>query len=215
MAKIAPSLLAADLCRLDQVLAMLERQSVSLIHLDIMDGHYVPNITFGVNWVKSIAQNTTIPLDVHLMVEDPDRFALSFIDAGASYLSFHLEACCHPLRLKQKIVEAGALPGLALNPATPLSELEFLWEEFELLLLMSVNPGFFGQSFIPQVLRKIQAARQRLISLKKRPLLEVDGGIDLCNVHQLIEGGVDIIVVGAGIFSQQDPEKALSQFMAL
>jgi len=208
MVKIAPSILAADLCELGKTLEVLERAGVHLIHVDVMDGHFVPNITFGVDFVKQIKIRTKIPLDVHLMVENPEFFCLQFLEAGADYLSFHLEATHHPQRLLSCIRESGKA-GLALNPATPLNSLDHLWGEFDFLLLMSVNPGFAGQKFLPQMERKIAEAKNKIVSLNVNCELEVDGGISLKNAPLIADRGADILVLGAGIFAHPDPEEAL------
>ncbi len=212
MVKIAPSILACDLCDIGKALEMLERARAHLIHVDVMDGHFVPNITFGLDFVRHIKKRTKIPLDVHLMVENPEFFCQQFLELGVEYLSFHLEATHHPQRLLSKIREQ-ANAGIVLNPATPLGFLEHLWGEFDFLLLMTVNPGFAGQKFLPQMEGKIREARRKISSLRLNCELEVDGGINLKNAPIIAEYGANILVLGAGIFAHSNPEEALSQLM--
>lgn len=212
MVKIAPSILAADLCNIGTVLETLNRAKVPLIHVDVMDGHFVPNITFGLDFVRQLKRETKIPLDVHLMVENPEFFSSQFLELGVDYLSFHLEATKHPQRLLSQI-RGGAKAGIVLNPATPLNFLDYLWGEFDFLLLMTVNPGFAGQKFLPQMEGKIKGAKRRISDLNLNCELEVDGGINLNNAPLVAEWGADILVLGAGIFAQPDPEKTLLQLM--
>lgn len=212
MVKIAPSILASDLCELGRTLEMLNRVGVHLIHVDVMDGHFVPNITFGLDFVRQIKRKTKIPLDVHLMVKNPEFFCQQFLELGVEYLSFHLEATSHPQRLLSKIREQGKA-GIVLNPATPLSFLEYLWGEFDFLLLMTVNPGFAGQKFLPQMEGKIREARQKISSFNLDCELEIDGGINLMNAPLIASYGANILVLGAGIFGHPDPEEALLRLM--
>ncbi|MCR4428736.1 MAG: ribulose-phosphate 3-epimerase [Caldiserica bacterium] len=213
MVKISPSILASDLCELGRTIDQLQRFQVPLIHIDVMDGHFVPNITFGLDFLKSLKKRTSIPLDVHLMVENPEFFSFQFLELGVGYLSFHLEATLHPQRLLKSIREKGARAGIVLNPATPLTFLEHLWGEFDFLLLMTVNPGFAGQKFLPQMEEKIKQAKLEIVSRGITCELEVDGGINLENAPVVFSWGADILVIGAGIFSHPDPEEALQKLM--
>lgn len=213
MVKISPSILASDLLELGKTIDLLQKVQVPLIHIDVMDGHFVPNITFGLDFVKALKRKTSIPLDVHLMVENPEFFSTQFLEQGVEYLSFHLEATLHPQRLLSRIREQGSKAGIVLNPATPLSLLNHLWGEFDFLLLMTVNPGFAGQKFLPQMEGKIKEAKSIILSRGVSCELEVDGGINLENAPLVASWGADILVLGAGIFAQSDPEGSLLKLM--
>jgi ribulose-phosphate 3-epimerase len=212
MVKIAPSILAADLCNIGSVLEILNRAKVPMIHVDVMDGHFVPNITFGLDFAQQLKRNVRIPLDVHLMVENPEFFSPQFLELGVEYLSFHLEATKHPQRLLSQI-RTKTKAGIVLNPATPLSSLEYLWGEFDFLLLMTVNPGYAGQKFLPQMENKIKEAKRIISDLNLKCELEIDGGVNLSNAPLIAKWGADILVLGAGIFAQPDPEKVLLKLM--
>ena len=201
---IAPSILAADFVRLADEIAAVERAGADLLHIDVMDGHFVPNLTIGPPVVESIKKVTKLPLDVHLMITNADAFIPEFVAAGADYVTVHVEACPHLHRTIQSIKERGAKAGVTLNPATPVSLLQDILADVDLVLVMSVNPGFGGQKFIPSVLKKIAGIREMLDRIQSRALLEVDGGVKVDNAAQIIAAGANILVAGSAIFSSQD-----------
>lgn len=204
MTKIAPSLLSADFMRLGEEIKAVEQAGVDMLHLDIMDGHFVPNITIGPFIVEAIRRMTTLPLDVHLMIEDPDRYIESFIKAGADYLTVHIEASIHLHRTIHWIKESGVRAGVSLNPATPVWGLDHILGDLDLVLIMSVNPGFGGQGFIPQVLEKIRTVKTVIKERGLPVLLEVDGGIKFENAQDVSVAGADILVMGSGFFNSGD-----------
>ena len=208
MVKIAPSVLSADFGALAEEVAKVEA-GADLFHVDVMDGHFVHNITIGPLVVEAIHRRTRVPLDVHLMIQNPERYISAFARAGASYLTVHAEVCPHLHRTIQQIREAGAKPGVALNPSTSLHTVDHVLDQVDLILLMSVNPGFGGQSFIPFVLKKIEALAQRLQRLNPRPELEVDGGIKMENCRAVAQAGATILVAGSAIFGAPDPRAAV------
>ena len=209
MKKLSPSILSADFTRLRDELQAAEEGGADYIHVDVMDGHFVPNITIGPLMVETVRKITALPLDVHLMITDPDRYVTDFIRAGSTLLTVHAEACLHLQRTLCFIREEGAKPGVVLNPATPLSAVEYVLGDADLLLLMTVNPGFGGQTFIPSMLGKIGQARA-LIDGKKLPVeLEVDGGITLDNIEAISRAGADVIVSGSAVFKSTDCRKTL------
>lgn len=204
MGKISPSILSADFTRLGQEVEEVERAGADYIHIDVMDGHFVPNITIGPMIVKAVRRVTKLPLDVHLMISDPDSFINEFIDAGADILTFHAEASKHIHRTIQHIKDGGIKAGVSLNPATPFSMLEYVLEDLDLILLMTVNPGFGGQKFIPEVLSKIEHAKKEI---EKRGLdieIEVDGGIGPETIGQVSAAGATAFVAGSAIFYSKD-----------
>ena len=201
---IAPSILSADFARLAEEVAAVERAGADLLHVDVMDGHFVPNLTVGPPIVESLKKVTKLPLDVHLMITNADAFIPEFAEAGADYLTVHVEACPHLHRTIQSIKERGVKAGVTLNPATPISSLQEILGDIDLVLIMSVNPGFGGQTFIPSVLRKITEARTRLDQMKSHALLEVDGGIKVENTREIVAAGATVLVAGSAIFSQRD-----------
>ena len=205
---IAPSILAADFAALGQAIAMAEAGGADLIHVDVMDGHFVPNITIGVPVVRSLKRVATVPLDVHLMIEAPDRYVEAFVEAGAARLSVHLEVLPHLHRTIQLIKSLGARAGVALNPSTPVSALEEIAGDVDHVLVMSVNPGFGGQTFIPRSESKIQAVRALLDAAGNPAPIEVDGGVDETNAARLVAAGASILVAGAAIFGAADPVAA-------
>jgi ribulose-phosphate 3-epimerase len=205
---IAPSILSADFATLGTEIAAAERGGADLIHVDIMDGHFVPNLTMGPPVVRSIGKVAKVPLDVHLMIEEPDRFIEAFVLAGAAMISVHVEAVPHLHRTIQLIKQLGAKPGVAINPATPVGALEEIAGDVDHVLVMSVNPGFGGQTFIPRSESKIQAVRALLDRRGSRAAIEVDGGIDLSNAARIIEAGATILVAGHSIFGTGDAERA-------
>ena len=197
--KIAPSLLSADFANLESEIALLDPSLVDYLHLDVMDGHFVPNITIGPDVVKAIASRTNIPLDVHLMIEKPERFIKQFADAGAHIISVHVEAATHLQRCLQQIRECGCKAGVSLNPATPLEALRYILEDTDLILVMTVNPGFGGQKFIPQMMQKIKDCAALIKNHNIE--LEVDGGVKISNIKDLYEAGAQVFVSGSEIFS--------------
>lgn len=204
MLKIAPSILSADFMRLGEEIRAAEAAGADMLHLDIMDGHFVPNITIGPAVVDAINKITKLPLDVHLMIEEPDKFLKDFIDAGADYLTVHIEASRHLHRTIQRIKESGVKAGVSLNPATPIWSLDHILLDIDMVLLMSVNPGFGGQGFIPSVLDKIKALRDIIVQRCINVLIEVDGGVKSDNFGEIASAGADIVVMGSAFFSSGD-----------
>jgi ribulose-phosphate 3-epimerase len=202
--RIAPSILSSDFARLADEVARVEAAGADWLHVDVMDGHFVPNLTIGPPIVEALRKVTRLPLDVHLMMTNPDCFIQEFAEAGANYLTVHVEACPHLHRTVQSIKERGVKAGVSLNPATSLSTVEEIIGEADLLLIMSVNPGFGGQQFIPSVLQKIQRARQLIDRTGSHAALEVDGGVKIDNVGQIVQAGADILVAGSAIFCSDD-----------
>lgn len=209
--QIAPSILAADLLKLEAQVKTVVEQGADMIHIDIMDGHFVPNLTFGPNMVATVKRITDLPLDVHLMIENPDQSIESYAKAGASILTVHQEACTHLHRTLQFIHSLGVKAGVSLNPATPLCTLENIMENIDLILVMTVNPGFGGQSFIPQGYNKITKARKMIEKSGRDIFLEVDGGVSPETVENIVTNGADVLVAGNSIFGQQDIAKAFQE----
>jgi ribulose-phosphate 3-epimerase len=205
--RVAPSILSADFARLADAVARVEAAGADLIHVDVMDGHFVPNITIGVPVVAALSRVTKLPLDVHLMITDPDRYVDAFAGAGAAMITVHVEVLPHLHRTLTHIRHLGAKAGVALNPSTPVSLLVDVVDELDHVLIMSVNPGFGGQKFIPHSLVKIGQARQLLG--QSSAAVEVDGGVDMTNAGALVTAGASILVAGASIFGQPDPAVAL------
>ena len=208
MIKIAPSVLSADFGALADEIAKVEAEA-DLLHVDVMDGHFVPNLTIGPLIVEAIHRRTRVPLDVHLMIQNSERYIGAFARAGASYLTVHVEVCPHLHRTIQQIREAGVKAGVAVNPSTSLHTVEHVLGEVDLVLVMSVNPGFGGQSFIPFVLKKIEELARRMGRLPERPELEVDGGIKIENCRAVAQAGATILVAGSAIFGAPNPRAAL------
>ena len=209
--KLAPSILDADFTCLERELRKIESGGADLIHLDIMDGNFVPNISFGPRIVESIKSKTSLPLEVHLMVEKPENHIKSFINAGGDIIIVHYETSNHLDRLIQTINEANVKSGIALNPATPLSVTKYLTNKIDVLLLMTVNPGFGGQKFIPEMISKIEKARKIIDNQKKSISLVVDGGINLNNISKVTKAGAEIIVAGQIIFKSANPEMTVKK----
>ena len=212
MVEIVPSILSADFAKLAEEIARVERGGASMLHLDVMDGHFVPNLTIGPPVVASVRKATRLHLDVHLMIENPDRFAREYVRAGASSVSVHYEACRRLDATLDLIREAGALAGIVLNPATPIAALEDVLEVADYVLLMSVDPGFGGQGLIPYVLEKARKlARMRREKNLALPI-EIDGGVHRENLAEVVRAGCDWIVTGAAVFHSADPEAAVRDF---
>ena len=209
MALIAPSILSADFARIGEAVALAEKAGADLIHIDVMDGHFVPNLTLGPQLVASLRKMTRLPLDVHLMVEEPRTFVPAFIEAGADWISFHLEASAHLHKDVSLVRELGRKAGLALNPATPVGLLEEILPDLDFVLLMSVNPGWGGQRFIPSSREKIRSLGDRIRERALGVRIEVDGGVNLGNFEDLIEDGADVLVVGSAIYAAPDPASVI------
>ena len=201
---IAPSILPADGGRLGSEIAAVEKAGADWIHVDVMDGHFVPNITMGPAIIAALRKTTKLPFDVHLMIKNPDSYVESFAAAGADYITVHVEAATHLHRTVELIKKAGKKAGVSLNPATPLSSIEEILPDIDLLLIMSVNPGFGGQQFIKNSLVKIKRANKMLAELPQKPLLEVDGGVNLSNISAIAQAGADVLVAGAAVFGTAD-----------
>ena len=212
--KIAPSILSSDFARLADEVAAVEAAGADFLHVDVMDGHFVPNLTVGPPIVESIRKVTSLPLDVHLMITNPDSFIPEFAQAGANYLTIHTETCPHLRRTMQLIKEHGVKAGVTLKPATSLTTLEEVIADADLVLIMSVNPGFGGQKFIPAVLDKIAQARDLLVRTGSQALLEVDGGIKVDNAAEVIKAGAEVLVAGSAIFNSPNYAETIQAFRA-
>jgi ribulose-phosphate 3-epimerase len=204
MKKIAPSILSADFTRLAEEILRVEEGGADYIHIDVMDGHFVPNITMGPMIVEAARRCTGLPLDCHLMIEDPERFIGDFLRAGADIISIQWEASKHPNRAIQLIKESGARASVVLNPSTPLTFLEYVLSDVDMILIMTVNPGFAGQSFIPEMLDKVRALREMIDQKGLLVEIEVDGGIKLENIGKVAMAGGDVFVSGSGIYGTND-----------
>jgi ribulose-phosphate 3-epimerase len=211
---IAPSILAADFAALGEAIAAVERGGADLIHVDVMDGHFVPNLTVGPPLVKSLRRVATVPLDVHLMIEEPDRFIEAFAEAGAAMMSVHVEAVAHLHRTVHAIKALGVKAGVVLNPATPAFAIQELAADVDFVLVMSVNPGFGGQTFIPHSESKVRDVRALLDAVGNAAMVEIDGGIDRHNVARVVAAGARIIVAGSAVFHTPDPERATRELKA-
>ncbi|MDQ2976928.1 MAG: ribulose-phosphate 3-epimerase [Acidobacteriota bacterium] len=206
---IAPSILSADFSRLSEEIEAVERGGATILHVDVMDGHFVPNLTVGLPVVKSISRSTRLPIDAHLMISEPGRYAEQFVEAGAKMVSVHVEADAHLHRTLNSIKAAGAQAGVVLNPATPIESLTESLVFADYVLVMSVNPGFGGQRFIATSVDKVRRLRRMIEDRKLDTRIEIDGGIDKENIATVVAAGAEIIVAGSAIFGSQDPEAAV------
>jgi len=211
---LAPSILSADFAKLGDAIAAAERGGADLIHVDVMDGHFVPNITIGPPVVKSIKRVATVPLDVHLMITDPDRYIEAFAEAGAAMMSVHVEVLPHLHRTVHAIQKLGVKAGVVINPSTPVVALEEIAGDVDFVLVMSVNPGFGGQTFIPRSEGKVRDVRALLDRLGNQAPVEIDGGVDLKTVARVVGAGARILVAGAAVFHTPDPERATRELKA-
>lgn len=211
MTKVAPSILSADFANMGRDIEMLEKWGASYVHCDIMDGVFVPNMSFGPQLIKAIKKYTSLPLDVHLMITQPERYVEMFANAGADIITVHQEATMHLQRTLKLISDCGAKVGVALNPATSISSLENVLGDIDMVLIMTVNPGYGGQSLIPATINKIAAMKSMIEKSGKHIEIEVDGGIYPNNAQELISAGADIIVAGSAVFGSDDPQKAVSE----
>jgi ribulose-phosphate 3-epimerase len=212
--RIAPSLLCADFARLSDALAIAEEGGADLVHVDVMDGHFVPNLTIGPPVVRALKRATRLPLDVHLMIEKPEETLEKYIDAGADWISVHVEATRHLQRCLGLIRRGGAKAGAAINPGTPVAALAAAWGDVDFALVMSVNPGWGGQPFLRSSVTKVRRARENAAAAGAGAAIEVDGGVDAGNVAELVEAGAEILVAGTAIYGQGDPVSAIEKLRA-
>lgn len=209
--QVAPSILSADFAELGNGIQMIERAGADLVHIDVMDGHFVPNISFGIPVVKCARKATSLPFDVHLMIENPDKYIDAFADAGADIITVHQEACTHLHRTLQMIRKRNLRAAVALNPATPVSTLECILPDVDMVLLMSVNPGFGGQSYIKSTTRKIAVLRQMANAMGLTELdIEVDGGVDTVTYREVRDAGANVLVAGSAVFGASDPASVIA-----
>ena len=212
MIMLAPSILSANFANLIKDIKEVEKAGADMLHIDVMDGHFVPNISIGLPVIKSIKKVTRLPLDVHLMIVNPERYIDDFVSAGANYITVHTEACCHLHRLVENIRTLGAKPSVALNPATSLNDIEYIIDYLDMVLIMTVNPGFGGQNFIEKMIYKIDKLRKIILKRNLDVKIQVDGGINLDNVEEVVKAGADIIVAGSAIFRSDNIKNAVFEF---
>ena len=215
MKLIAPSILSADFSKLGEEVKAVETAGADWIHVDVMDGHFVPNITIGPLVAEAVRSVTQLPVDVHLMIENPDQYIEDFAKAGSTFLTVHPEACCHLHRTIRAIKDLGVKAGVSLNPATPLSAVEWVMEDVDLVLVMSVNPGFGGQKFIPQALQKIRDLKSMISARKLNAIIEVDGGVNQATIQSVSEAGANAFVAGSAIFGSPDYGETIGKFRSL
>jgi len=215
MFKLAPSILSADFSKLGEHVSLIEKGGADLIHVDVMDGHFVPNISFGASVMKSLNGKTEMNYDVHLMIENPDKYLEDFVTDKTEYITVHQEACTHLHRTVQHIKGLGIKAGVSINPATPVAVLEDILEDVDMVLVMSVNPGFGGQKFIPNALKKINQLAEIRRERNLEFLIEVDGGVTLNNALEISEAGADILVAGSAVFGAEDVVKRTQEFKSL
>ncbi len=215
MKRIAPSILSADFTRLGEEVRAVEAAGADWIHVDVMDGHFVPNITMGPMVVEAVRRSTSLPIDVHLMIENPERYVADFAAAGASLISVQVEACLHLHRTLHLIRESGCQPGAVLNPSTPLQSLEWVLADLDFVLLMSVNPGFGGQRFIPASLDKVRRLREMLQRRGSLALIEIDGGVNESTIAEIARAGADVLVAGSAIYQSADYARTIRRFREL
>jgi ribulose-phosphate 3-epimerase len=212
MIKLAPSILSANFAGLLEDIRKVEKAGVDLLHIDVMDGHFVPNITIGSLVLESIKGKTNLPFDVHLMIENPDRYIPNFVNAGADIITVHVETCPHIHRTIQNIKSHGVKAAVALNPGTSLTSIEYILEELDMVLIMSVNPGFGGQHFIPSALEKIRSLKNMLDERSLKLDIQVDGGIKLENAAEIVQAGANVLVAGSAIFNTESIEETVKMF---
>ena len=212
---IAPSILSADFSRLGREVEAVQQAGAEVIHVDVMDGHFVPNITIGPLVVRAVRQVTDLPVDVHLMITEPDRYLQDFAEAGADWITVHVEACTHLHRTIHHILDLGKKAGAVLNPATSLSTLDYILEDVDLVMLMSVNPGFGGQSFIPSTLEKIRKLRAMLDQVNPDAGIEIDGGVSPKTIGGVAEAGANIFVAGSAVYGREDYAAAIAELKKL
>jgi len=213
MIKLAPSILSADFSQLKDAVQILDKGGAHLVHIDVMDGHFVPNITLGPPVIKSLRKHTKLPFDVHLMISNPDQYLESFHEAGADILTVHAEACTHLHRTVQQIKKLGMKAGVALNPATDLSVLKYILPDIDMVLIMTVNPGFGGQTLLPQCLDKIRELSKYIQENQLPVEIEIDGGANLDNAEEIIKAGTNILVAGSAVYDTPNPVETIQEFI--